>query len=245
MLDSKKTIIALDQRGHGKTTLTADPDRLKSWSQYALDADVFLRKMNITSAIFMGHSMGSIVASEVIKRGDFKVSHLIMLDPVLFYDPYTAIFSEIKNKFILLRSNDKVVAPPKDEISLKVLNKLLCITKEEVCLKPGLWNRLKNYLSGGLIEEGSGLKLSCSPIWESKTFETVSFNTYRTLNYLNLPTLILRAEHFSTFSSKGMKYLSKKNNFEVIEVEGSHFFPIENSKKTSNLIQKFISQNND
>jgi len=37
----------------------------------------------------------------------------------------------------------------------------------------------------------------------------------------------------------------EKNNFEVIEVEGSHFFPIENSKKTSNLIQKFISQNND
>ena len=69
---------------------------------------------------------------------------------------------------------------------------------------------LKNYLSGGLIEDGSGLKLSCSPTWESKTFETVSFNTYRTLNYLNLPTLILRAEHFSTFSSKGMKYLSKK-----------------------------------
>ena len=53
MLDSKKTIIALDQRGHGKTTLTADPDRLKSWSQYALYADVFLRKMNITSAIFL------------------------------------------------------------------------------------------------------------------------------------------------------------------------------------------------
>ena len=103
---------------------------------------------------------------------------------------------------------------------------------------------LKNYLSGGLIEEGSGLKLSCSPTWESKTFETVSFNTYRTLNCLNLPTLILRAEHFSTFSSKGMKYLSKKNNFEVIEIEGSHFFPIENSKKTSNLIQEFISQNN-
>ena len=43
--------------------------------------------MNITSAIFMGHSMGSIVASEVIKRSDFKVSHLIMIDPVLFYDP--------------------------------------------------------------------------------------------------------------------------------------------------------------
>ena len=69
--------------------------------------------MNISSAIFFGHSMGSIVASEVIKRGDFKVSHLIMLDPVLFYDPYTAIFSEIKNKFILLRSNDKVVGAAK------------------------------------------------------------------------------------------------------------------------------------
>ena len=245
MLDSKKTIIALDQRGHGKTTLTADPDRLKSWSQYALDADVFLRKRNITSAIFLGHSMGSIVASEVIKRGDFKVSHLIMLDPVLFYDPYTAIFSEIKNKFILLRSNDKVVGAAKRRDKFESFEQATMHYEGRSMFKTWPLESLKNYLSGGLIEEDSGLKLSCSPTWESKTFETVSFNTYRILNCLNLPTLILRAEHFSTFSSKGMKYLSKKNNFEVVEVEGSHFFPIENSKKTSNLIQKFISQNND
>ena len=244
-LDSKKTIIAVDQRGHGKTTLKADPDNLKSWDQYALDADIFLRKMNITSAIFFGHSMGSIVASEVIKRGAYKVSNLIMLDPVLFYDPYTAIFSEIKNKFVLLKSNDKVVGAAKRRDKFETFEQATIHYEGRSMFKTWPMESLKNYLSGGLTEEDSGLKLSCSPIWESKTFETVSFKTYRTLNYLNIPILILRAKQFSTFSSKGMKYLSKKNNFEVIEVEGSHFFPIENSKKTANLIQNFIFQNND
>ena len=54
---------------------------------------------------------------------------------------------------------------------------------------------LEHYLSGGLEEEGPILKLSCNPVWEAKTFETVSFKTYRTLNALNLPILILRAKH--------------------------------------------------
>ena len=61
--------------------------------------------------------------------------------------------------------------------------------------------------------------------------------------FLNLPILILRAKRFSTFSSKGVNYLNKKQNFSVSEVEGSHFFPIENTEDTKNLIQKFISSN--
>ena len=109
MLDSKKTIIALDQRGHGKTTLIADPDRLKSWSSICIRCRCIFKKNEYYVRNFYGTLNGFYSCSEVIKRGDFKVSHLIMLDPVLFYDPYTAIFSEIKNKFILLRSNDKVV----------------------------------------------------------------------------------------------------------------------------------------
>ena len=69
-LDRKKTIIAFDQRGHGITNLQADPKKLTSWDQYADDAEVFLEKINISSAIFFGHSMGSIVAAEVAKRNN-------------------------------------------------------------------------------------------------------------------------------------------------------------------------------
>ena len=65
--------------------------------------------------------MGSIVAAEVAKRNKFKISNLIMLDPVLFYDPYTSLFSELKNKFITLRSNTKVLGAAKREINLIVL----------------------------------------------------------------------------------------------------------------------------
>ena len=240
-LDRKKTIIAFDQRGHGITNLQADPKKLTSWDQYADDAEIFLEKINISSAIFFGHSMGSIVAAEVAKRNKFKISNLIMLDPVLFYDPYTSLFSELKNKFITLRSNTKVLGAAKRRDKFDSFSQAMSHYEGRSMFKTWPSISLEHYLSGGLEEEGPILKLSCNPVWEAKTFETVSFKTYRTLNALNLPILILRAKHFSTFSSKGVNYLNKKQNFSVSEVEGSHFFPIENTEDTKNLIQKFIS----
>ena len=243
LLDSKKTIIGFDQRGHGKTTLSANPKKLTSWDQYASDAEVFLEKINISSAIFFGHSMGSIVAAEVAKLKKFKISNLIMLDPVLFYDPYTSFFSELKNKFITLRSNTKVLDAAKRRDKFDSFNQAMSHYEGRSMFKTWPLVSLENYLKGGLDKEGSILKLSCNPVWEAKTFETVSFKTYRTLNALNLPILILRAKHFSTFSSKGVKYLNNKKNFRVTEVEGSHFFPMENTKDTKHLIQKFLSSN--
>ena len=44
----------------------------------------------------MGHSMGGIVASEIASQLKLKVNNLIMLEPVLYYEPKEVIKLKIK-----------------------------------------------------------------------------------------------------------------------------------------------------
>ena len=94
--DGERSIYAFDQRGHGLSEAEADHKKLKSWRQFSKEAITFLNALGHESVELMGHSMGGIVASEIASQLKLKVNNLIMLEPVLYYEPKEVIKLKIK-----------------------------------------------------------------------------------------------------------------------------------------------------
>ena len=243
--DGQRSIYAFDQRGHGLSEAEADHKKLKSWRQFSKEAITFLNALGHESVELMGHSMGGIVASEIASQLKLKVNNLIMLEPVLYYEPKEVIKLKIK-KFLQFSdfsaSNKSSGARQRrnnfasfDEAVEHFTGRAMFISWPE--------ESIKNYLEGGLVKREGSFFLSCDPAWEAKTFETVTFDTYRFLKKATCPVLIIRGDkETSTFTDEAKKALSKKNNILIEEYNGTHFLPIENVELVSSRVVDFLSK---
>ena len=243
--DGQRSIYAFDQRGHGLSEAEADHKKLKSWRQFSKEAITFLNALGHESVELMGHSMGGIVASEIASQLKLKVNNLIMLEPVLYYEPKEVIKLKIK-KFLQFSdfsaSNKSSRARQRrnyfdsfDEAVEHFIGRAMFVSWPE--------ESIKSYLKGGLVKREGSFFLSCDPAWEAKTFETVTFDTYRFLKKATCPVLIIRGDkETSTFTDEAKKALSKKNNILIEEYSGTHFLPIENVELVSSRVVDFLSK---
>ena len=243
--DGQRSIYAFDQRGHGLSEAEADHKKLKSWRQFSKEAITFLNALGHESVELMGHSMGGIVASEIASQLKLKVNNLIMLEPVLYYAPKEVIKLKIK-KFLQFSdfsaSNKSSGARQRrnnfasfDEAVEHFIGRAMFVSWPE--------ESIKSYLKGGLVKREGSFFLSCDPAWEAKTFETVTFDTYRFLKKATCPVLIIRGDkETSTFTDEAKKALSKKNNILIEEYSGTHFLPIENVELVSSRVVDFLSK---
>ena len=243
--DGERSIYAFDQRGHGLSEAEADHKKLKSWRQFSKEAISFLNALGHESFELMGHSMGGIVAAEIASQLKLKVNNLIMLEPVLYYAPKEVIKLKLK-KFLQFSdfsaSNKSSGARQRrnnfssfDEAVEHFTGRAMFISWPE--------ESIKSYLKGGLVKREGSFFLSCDPAWEAKTFETVTFDTYRFLKKATCPVLIIRGDkETSTFTDEAKKALSKKNNILIEEYNGTHFLPIENVELVSSRVVDFLSK---
>ena len=69
-ISPNQKIISYDLRGHGKSTVPAEPEKLKSWQRYRDDLISILEKNNEPSTL-IGHSLGGTTSLLVaFKRPD-------------------------------------------------------------------------------------------------------------------------------------------------------------------------------
>ena len=84
-LGFRARVAALDLRGHGRTTLTADPRKLKSWRRYRDDVIDWMDRHAPGGAVLGGHSMGGCVALMVAGKRPDLVKGLVLIDPVILH----------------------------------------------------------------------------------------------------------------------------------------------------------------
>ena len=243
--DGQRSIYAFDQRGHGLSEAEADHKKLKSWRQFSKEAITFLNALGHESVELMGHSMGGIVASEIASQLKLKVNNLIMLEPVLYYEPKEVIKLKIK-KFLQFSdfsaSNKSSGARQRrnnfasfDEAVEHFIGRAMFVSWPE--------ESIKSYLKGGLVKREGSFFLSCDPAWEAKTFETVTFDTYRFLKKATCPVLIIRGDkETSTFTDEAKNALLNKDRILIEEYKGTHFLPIENVELVSSRVVDFLSK---
>ena len=241
--DGERSIYAFDQRGHGLSLAEADHTKLKSWKQFSKEAISFLNSLDHESVDLMGHSMGGIVASEVASQLKLKVQNLIMLEPVLYYSPKDVIKLKLKNflKFDDLSASNKSSSAKQRRNNFASFEEAIEHFTGRAMFASWPEESIMNYLEGGLVKKEGSFFLSCDPAWEAKTFETVTFDTFRFLKKATCPVLIIRGDkETSTFTDEAKNALLNKERILIEEYKGTHFLPIENVELVSSRVFDFL-----
>ena len=76
-------IVASDARGHGSTTLPAEPGMPRGWKIFRDDLIAVLDRIAPNGAILAGHSMGGAVSLMAAAARPDKVKALVLIEPVL------------------------------------------------------------------------------------------------------------------------------------------------------------------
>lgn len=175
--------IALDFRGHGRSSKSAPPYR---WRTFGDDLAAVLRHFDIRAAVGVGHSMGghSVVHAAAILPQAF--SRLVLLDPVIrARDTYTGALPELD--FVLKRRN-KFASP--DEMFERFKNRTPF----------AIWDPaiLRDYCNFGLLPSpnGAGFVLACPPSVEAGIYSqscAKESDLYDEIPLVKIPVAVIRS----------------------------------------------------
>jgi pimeloyl-ACP methyl ester carboxylesterase len=229
-------------RGHGDTTLKADPKKLRSWHSFRDDL-IFLIENSNAPAVLSGHSLGGTASwLAALLRPDL-VEKLVLVDPVILPLRYIfgyhlfnffnmAHFLNPLAKNALIRRNEwKTKEEAYDYFSEK---KLFSKVSKEA---------LNDYVNHGLKHnKKNNLTLKCDPKWESACFQLNTKEVWNEVEHLKIPIKIILTKNSvvcNKFSQERIKKLAPQTEIVFIE-NTTHMLPLEASEEVSEEINKFL-----
>ncbi len=252
LLNNQYSIFALDQRGHGLSRARAIPSELNSWKTYFLDGKNFLRNFLTSENIVMGHSMGGVVAARLAYDFEDKIRKSVLIDPVLQPQSlkFQIPFFNISNKFFISFLSFFKKNRASEMISNAKKRRSLFADKEDIfnhyqgrgAFSNWPEESLKAYINGGVIAKNKEINLSCNPEWEAKTFSVSYVARTNFITKSNKSTFVPYASSGSTLSPDVRDLLSKNPNYFFEEINGSHFFPMEEKDLICSKISNFIDE---
>ena len=193
---------APDLRGHGLTTLPAEPNGRRGWADHRDDLIALL------------------AAAERPER----VSKLVLFDPVIWRRWTVLAFQlplleRMASHIPLVKSarRRRAVFDSREQAMAAYAGRGAFRGWPEVMLA--------DYLADGLIETADGLTLACPPEWEASNYAAQAHDPWRALKRLDRPVRILKGETGSTCSVP-----ARPRGLSRVTVEsvpgGTHFFPM-------------------
>ena len=235
-------VTTYDMRGHGDTTLKADPKKLRSWHSFRDDL-IFLIENSNAPAVLSGHSLGGTASwLAALLRPDL-VEKLVLVDPVIL--PLRYIFSYHLFNFF----NMAHFLSPLAKNALIRRNKWK--TKEEAydyfagkkLFSKVSKDALNDYVNHGLKHnKKNNLTLKCDPKWESACFQLNTKEVWNGVENLKIPIKIILTKNSAVcnkFSQERIKKLAPQTEIVFIE-NTTHMLPLEASEEVSEEINKFL-----
>ena len=224
-LGATQHVLAVDQRGHGRTMLAGDPDGRRNWHDLASDIVALLERLDGPPVTLAGHSMGgtaSILAAGLMRA---RVRRLVLFDPVIFPWPLSALLRlgfparGIKQLRYLAEGAErrKSLFPSRDAAFAAYRGRGAFRTWQDA--------QLADYVADGFRDRPDGtVELACAPAWEASSYLSHAHDVLGALKQIDLPVRIFRAEQHSTCSVRTPLSASMI----VQTVPGTtHFLPME------------------
>ncbi len=236
------TLLAYDQRGHGRSQLPIAPKRLQNWAVFRDDLIAVLEAVAPNGAVLAGHSLGANVAMmAALKRPDL-VRGLALAEPVIlpeltylaFALPGMVMWSR-QSLPIAARARKRRAQFDSREQAFDGYNR-----------RPpfSLWREpfLADYLAEGLIERESGFELACVPRWEAAIYAAQRHHPWSAIGPQFPATILLRGDVQSTcVEPAARKIMLKSPAISVETIRGaSHFLPMERPYLLRNAITRVI-----
>ncbi|WP_420470296.1 alpha/beta fold hydrolase [Brevundimonas sp. FT23042] len=217
-------IWAPDLRGHGVSTLPADPEGRRSWADHRDDLTALLDALDGPPVVMAGHSMGGTSSLLAAAERPDRVSRLVLLDPVIWSRMTVALFH-------LPLFDRMAVHIPLVKGALK--RRAVFESREKALggyIGRGAFRgwpemMIADYLADGLVETPEGFTLACRPEWEASNYAAQSHDPWKALKRVDRPVRILKAEEGSTCSVGADPRRLPRVSVETVH-RGTHFFPM-------------------
>ncbi|WP_407528780.1 alpha/beta fold hydrolase [Methylobacterium oryzisoli] len=192
-------LIAYDQRGHGGTTLPAEPRGRRSWSDVAADLVAVLDRLDGPPLTLVGHSMGGTAALLATARRPDRVRNLVLLDPVIL-PRRTALAARIPLLARLYRHHSPLAQGAlKRRAVFPSREAALAAYRGRGAFRTWPEAPLADYVADGFRERPDGsVALACTGDWEASNYLAQGHDSWGALRRLARPATILRAERGST-----------------------------------------------
>jgi pimeloyl-ACP methyl ester carboxylesterase len=255
-LGFRARVAALDLRGHGRTTLTADPRKLKSWRRYRDDVIDWMDRHAPGGAVLGGHSMGGCVALMVAGKRPDLVKGLVLIDPVILHPRFyfwAHVFPPM-NWFV--RGGSHMARQARKRRS-RFDSPAAARASYDGRGAFRSWREpfLDDYLLDGLDRvddnppdsEEQTWELLCKPRWEAATFAAQRNTPWGALGKVRrrkIPITLVRAEHGSVMSEAVAAKATRKVPAMVMKLKrgSSHFLPMEAPYEVRDLLSSYISR---
>jgi len=243
LLGSQLGIIGLDDRGHGKTAVQADPARLKNWDVFADDLANFFESLS-EPVIAIGHSRGATVSLLLAVKRPELIRALVLVDPTILPFSWMWWWYLVKKTGAAKRIPIVATAAKRKYVWLDRRSILDSYRKKTVFSR---WQKgfLEAYIEAGTDETADGkIKLCCAPAWESRCFAVCPHDVWRYIPRLKQPTLVLYGAKSDTFLAPAAKLFKAKVPAAVMVAleETGHFVPMERPAETADTIISFLKK---
>ncbi len=221
-LAQRTRVLAIDQRGHGLTTLGGDATGRHDWYDLRDDLLVLLAVLDLQDVVLAGHSMGGTVSLLAAARAPDRIRRLVLLDPVISSPGG-------------VRTRQGEVSP----LMASALRRRATFPDRASAIEAyegrgafRTWPRevLADYVEDGFLDlPAGGVTLACTPAWEASGFQAQGHDSWGAFERSICPINILRAEIDTTCAlADGIEPLTASGRITVETVPGtSHFLPME------------------
>jgi len=243
LLKSQLGIIGMDDRGHGKTKVPAEPAELKSWNVFVDDLANFFERLN-EPVIAMGHSRGATVSLLLAVKRPELIRALVLIDPTIL--PFSWMWWWYLAKKTGLAKRVPIAATAaRRRYVWPDRQSILDSYRGKAVFSGWLDGYLEAYVEAGTeATEDGKVKLCCAPAWESRCFAVCPHDVWRHIPRLQQPTLVLYGAKSDTFLAPAAKRFKAKVPAAVmVRVEETgHFVPMERPAETAEAITAFLKK---
>ncbi len=239
-------VAALDMRGHGRSTATANPGQQRGWTVYRDDIIAAIEKLAPQGTVLAGHSMGGTVSLLTAGKRPDLVTGLVLVDPVML-QPSVYRWAHFPGVPDMMKKNSKMsrgAAKRRREFDSQeqAVEALTGRGAFKTWRKPFL----EDYVTDGVLydHEEQVWKLSCEPEWEAANFGGQRHRPWGALKQVECPIVAIRAEKNSTFAQSSVtRFLKTKPHTVVLQPSGtSHFIPMERPYVVRDAISEFLAR---
>lgn len=219
----------------------SDPQKLKSWNDFADDLITYFDQRGFKNVIGVGHSLGAIVSLLAQTKRPDLFSKLVLMEPVVLL-PRFYLF-----QYLPVSLRRKMIPPAK--IAAKRREHWDSKQQAYDQLRPKrVFKNIPDHIFKAYIDYGTktndqgGISLSYSKDWETQVYSTTN-NPWKALASIKIPTMIIRGAQSNVLPNTTWEQLNtrlKHINFQEIE-DGGHLVPFEQKSKITKVILDFIS----
>jgi len=224
---------AWDARGHGKTTLAADPATQTGWYRYGDDLVALLEKFAEDTGgpvLLGGHSMGGTTSIMAAARRPDLVRGIVLMDPVMIHRHQGRMLRWMQKLGVGLGPHDLATGAEKRRSVFPDRETIVEKYTGRGAFRTWPVEMIEDYVVGGTNDLESGdVELSCAPAWEAANFRGHNHDTFAALHKLECPLTLLYAGVGTTCRGDAPMIIGRQDKKATILRVGTatHFLPME------------------